>query len=162
MYDMSLRTTNLNLLPILRSLLKEASVSRAAVDLCLSQPATSNALNRLRSLLGDPLLVQVGRSMRLTPRARLLLPLLDEACVRIDALLHEARFNPAETRRTFVIEAADYLELLLGGPLLKIFEEVAPLASLHFTHASGAFRDRATTRRCPDPSDSRPRHTCRA
>ena len=40
----------------------------------LSQPATSQALARLRELLGDPLLVRDGRAMRPTPLAERMAP----------------------------------------------------------------------------------------
>ena len=66
---MNILTFDLNLLRVLDVLLRERNVSRAAERLALSQPAVSNALNRLRDLLDDPLLVRVGRTMQPTPRA---------------------------------------------------------------------------------------------
>ena len=54
---MNIQTFDLNLLRVLDALLRERNVSRAAERLALSQPAVSNALNRLRELLDDPLLV---------------------------------------------------------------------------------------------------------
>ncbi|MBF2967112.1 LysR family transcriptional regulator, partial [Pseudomonas aeruginosa] len=53
---MNIQTFDLNLLRVLDALLRERNVSRAAERLALSQPAVSNALNRLRELLDDPLL----------------------------------------------------------------------------------------------------------
>lgn len=52
---MNIQTFDLNLLRVLDALLRERNVSRAAERLALSQPAVSNALNRLRELLDDPL-----------------------------------------------------------------------------------------------------------
>lgn len=66
---MNIQTFDLNLLRVLDALLRERNVSRAAERLALSQPAVSNALNRLRELLDDPLLVRAGRAMQPTPRA---------------------------------------------------------------------------------------------
>ena len=43
---MLLRSVDLNLIPILRELLKERNVSKAAINLGLSQSATSSALAR--------------------------------------------------------------------------------------------------------------------
>jgi Bacterial regulatory helix-turn-helix protein, lysR family len=60
---MNLNSLDLNLLVALDALLKEASVSRAAMRVGLSQPAASHALQRLRDVLGDPLLVRVGAKM---------------------------------------------------------------------------------------------------
>ena len=69
---MNLKSLDLNLLVALDALLREANVSRAAMRIGLSQPAASHALQRLRDLLGDPLLVRTGARMELTPRAEVL------------------------------------------------------------------------------------------
>lgn len=52
-----------NLLPGLHALLEEASVSRAAARLGLTVPSMSRMLGRLRTTLGDPLLVRAGRAL---------------------------------------------------------------------------------------------------
>ncbi|MGY4411493.1 hypothetical protein ACVWW4_003229 [Bradyrhizobium sp. LB7.1] len=69
---MNLNSLDLNLLTALDALLREASVSRAALRIGLSQPAASHALQRLRDIFGDPLLVRTGARMELTPRAQAL------------------------------------------------------------------------------------------
>lgn len=71
-HTMDLTQFDLNLLPVLRALLEEESVTRAARRLRLSQSATSAALARLRKNLGDELLARSGRGLALTPRARAL------------------------------------------------------------------------------------------
>jgi len=60
---MNLNSLDLNLLVALDALLLEGNVSRAAMRIGLSQPATSHALQRLRDLIGDPLLVRSWRPM---------------------------------------------------------------------------------------------------
>jgi len=130
----SLRSTNLNLLPVLRAVLKRASVSRAADDIGLSQPAVSSALNRLRVIFGDPLLVQVGHGMRLTPRAQRLLPLLDGVCEGIKELLEDSAFVPADAERCFVVAAPDFMGLLLGPLLIAMLDDLAPGISVRFTN----------------------------
>src|SRR6185295_16428455 len=67
LHDRNLSAIDLNLLVILRALLNERHVTRAAQRIGLSQSATSHALARLRELLGDPLLVRSGRALTLTP-----------------------------------------------------------------------------------------------
>src|SRR5947209_12031563 len=69
-HSMNLNSLDLNLLVALDALLREAIVSRAALRIGLSEPALSHALQRLRDLVGDPLLVRVGARMELTPRAQ--------------------------------------------------------------------------------------------
>ena len=66
---MNLNSLDLNLLVALDALLLEANVGRAAMRMGLSQPAASHALQRLRDVIGDPLLVRSGARMELTPRA---------------------------------------------------------------------------------------------
>jgi DNA-binding transcriptional LysR family regulator len=70
---MNLNSLDLNLLVALDALLREASVSRAAMRIGLSQPAASHALQRLRDLIGDPL--RGPARMELTPRHRRCAPL---------------------------------------------------------------------------------------
>jgi hypothetical protein len=65
---MNLAALDLNLLVALDALLLEANVSRAAMRVGLSQPAASHALQRLRDMLGDPLLVRTGARMEPAPR----------------------------------------------------------------------------------------------
>src|SRR5205085_2223010 len=74
---------DLNLLVALNALLSEASVSKAAERLGLSESAMSRTLARLRETTGDELLVRAGRAMVPTPRA---LALRD----RVEALVDEA------------------------------------------------------------------------
>ncbi|MCC2099397.1 MAG: LysR family transcriptional regulator [Hyphomicrobiales bacterium] len=52
MHNQSLRQIDLNLLLVFDAIYSEGSVTAAATRLFLSQPATSNALNRLQSQLG--------------------------------------------------------------------------------------------------------------
>ena len=49
---------DLNLLPVFVALMEERSVTRAAIRLGITQPALSNALNRLRDMLRDPLFIR--------------------------------------------------------------------------------------------------------
>src|SRR4051812_44833894 len=50
-HSMNLKSLDLNLLVALDALLLEGNVSRAAMRIGLSQPATSHALQRLRDLI---------------------------------------------------------------------------------------------------------------
>jgi len=128
----SIRTINLNLLPILQALLREESVAKASVQVGLSQPAMSGALARLRDLLDDPLLVRVGRSMRLTPRAQRMRRQLDQVCGQIELLFERETFDPAIAEHTFVVAAPDYVVYLLSGPLLSRLREHAPGVRIRF------------------------------
>ena len=60
---------DLNLMRVFDALMRERSATRAGDMIGLSQPAVSNALNRLRHALKDELFVRRGNDMVPTPRA---------------------------------------------------------------------------------------------
>lgn len=129
---MSLRTVNLNLLPILRALLRTCSVSQAADLLGLSQGAASNALSRLRATFEDELLVRVGSKMELTPRAVDLMEPTETLCASLEDFFSRPRFNAPELDRTFTVATSDYATFLIAAPLLTTIERIAPNARLRF------------------------------
>ncbi|HVF95411.1 MAG TPA: LysR family transcriptional regulator [Sphingomonas sp.] len=129
---MTLRSINLNLLPILQALLREASVSRAAAAVGMSQPAVSRALAQLRGIIGDPLLVRAGPGFRLSPRAASLRAEVDRVCGEVEGIWRPTTFDPALERREFVIASADYAPLLLLPALLPTLRESAPGVTLRF------------------------------
>lgn len=130
---MNLTELDLNLLVALEALLREASVSRAAERLGLSQPAASHALNRLRTLFGDPLLVRVGQGMELTPRAEALRAPLQDALTQVRAVFEAEQFSPAVSRRRFTLMMPDLAASLLIPPLVDILEAEAPNLRLEIT-----------------------------
>jgi DNA-binding transcriptional LysR family regulator len=129
---MSLRSINLNLIPILRALLQNQSVSRAAVALNLSQPTVSQALAQLREILIDPLLVRTGQRLELTPHARELIGPVEAACEALEAVLKAQSFDARQTRRVFTIAAPDHITALVAPPLLSILSLTAPNVTPHF------------------------------
>ncbi len=66
---MNIRNFDLNLLVIFDALMRERNVSRVADQLALSQPAISNALNRLRSLLDYQQLIRTAQGLQPTALA---------------------------------------------------------------------------------------------
>lgn len=134
---MNISTFDLNLLRVLDALLRERNVSRAAERLSLSQPAVSNALNRLRELLGDPLLVRVGRSMQPTPRALALEAPIRTALAQIEqSLVAGEAFDPARSRQRFSIAVTDYVELICMTRLLERLAVLAPGVQIAISHLS--------------------------
>jgi len=126
-HNPKLAAIDLNLLVALRALLSERHVTRAAQQLGLSQSATSHALNRLRELYDDPLLVRRGRSLELTPRAEALLPQLSRGLAELEGSLRgQAPFVPGQARDRFRVGCADYFQAVLFGPLLSLLQAEAP------------------------------------
>jgi DNA-binding transcriptional LysR family regulator len=123
---MNLASLDLNLLVALDALLLEANVSRAAMRIGLSQPATSHALQRLRDILGDPLLVRVGARMELTPRAQALRAPLAQALDQVRGLFMPDDFDAARSERRFRLMMPDLAVELLMPPLMKRLDAAAP------------------------------------
>lgn len=134
---MLLRRHNLNLLPVLRELLRSRSVARTAQAVGLSQSAVSAALARLRETFDDELLVMVGRRLELTERGRALIEPTERACLEIEDLLRPALFDPATETRSFTISTADYVSYLLAPRIVDDFAAQAPNASVHFIDITG-------------------------
>ena len=123
---MNLNSIDLNLLVALDALLLEANVSRAAMRIGLSQPAASHALQRLRDVLGDPLLVRVGARMELTPRAQGLRGPLAQALDQVRGLFIADDFNAARSERRFRLMMPDLAVELLVPPLMERVTRLAP------------------------------------
>jgi DNA-binding transcriptional LysR family regulator len=114
MTSMNLRTIDLNLLVALDALLAERHVTKAADRVGLSQPAMSNALNRLRAMFGDELLVRTTTGMKPTPRASELAEPLHQVLRQVErVMVSDAGFNPQRSERTFTIRMSDILACLL-------------------------------------------------
>lgn len=121
---MNLSALDLNLLVALDALLIEANVSRAAKRIGLSQPATSHALQRLRTMLSDPLLVRVGARMELTPRALSLRAPLAQTLDQVRGLLTAQSFDAASSQRRFRLMMPDIIaELFLPLLATKVGEQ---------------------------------------
>jgi DNA-binding transcriptional LysR family regulator len=123
---MNLNSLDLNLLVALDALLRDASVSRAAMRIGLSQPAASHALQRLRDLIGDPLLVRSGAQMELTPRAQALRAPLAQALEQVRSLFMPEDFDAPRSERHFRLMMADLVVELLMPPLMAKISRIAP------------------------------------
>ncbi|WP_454787825.1 LysR family transcriptional regulator [Mycolicibacterium lutetiense] len=103
-----LKRVDLNLLVACEALVTERSVTRAAQQLNVGQPAMSATLARLRKLLGDPVLVREGRGYVTTPFAESLLGPIRAILFDIEKVLALCGdFNPAADARTFSLLLAD-------------------------------------------------------
>lgn len=104
-------------------LLREGSVTKAANQLSITQPAMSNGLKRLRDLFKDPLLVRTSDGMTPTKRALELQPTIRDVLSKLESSIQpETEFNPETSTRTFRIMASDYAESTL---LLELIEELS-------------------------------------
>ena len=135
---------DLNLLVSLEALLRERSVTRAAAELGLSQPALSASLARLRRHFGDELLARAGNEYRLTPLANQLKDMSRFALAGVDRVFSsQPHFDPLSSTREFSLLASDYAVAVLGPAIAALLAEEAPRARLRFSPNTPAAVDRA-------------------
>ena len=112
-----LRQADLNLLIVFTVLAEERNVTRAAARLFLSQPAVSRALQRLRDMFHDDLLIRTASGYEPTPKGQRLLQDLATMLPRLDRLMAGGDFDPSTEDATFRIATTDHAAHLLV-PLL--------------------------------------------
>jgi len=133
---------DLNLLVAMDAIFAEKSISRAGERLHLSQSATSGALARLREAFHDPLLVQIGRKMALTPLAEGLVEPVRDFLLQAEAILHKnPAFNPATSTRRFRLMMSDYVETVLMTEALSRIQRLAPGISFELLSNADASSD---------------------
>jgi DNA-binding transcriptional LysR family regulator len=135
---------DLNLLVSLDALLQQRSVTRAAAQMGLSQPALSASLARLRRHFGDELLTRVGNEYRLTPLALQLRDLARAALTGVERVFTaQPEFDPASSTREFSLLVSDYGVAVLGDTVAALLAEEAPHARLRLSANTPASVDRA-------------------
>jgi DNA-binding transcriptional LysR family regulator len=127
---MNFRTLDLNLLRVFDAVMAERNLTRAARNLAMTQSAVSNALRRLRSAMGDELVVRAGYGVAPTPHALAIWPAIREALEALQAVLAPTSFDPAQAECSFVLAMADATATLLVPPLIRSLGSQAPGVSL--------------------------------
>lgn len=132
-----MRPGDLNLLLHFDALMAARSVSRAAEELGISQPAMSAALSRLRRLFNDPLLVREGGVWRPTRKAEDLhgsfRPMLD---LWREVSLPRSEFDPASAHRAINVFATDYVQFTVLGRVAGRLAQDAPGLELRLVPAT--------------------------
>jgi DNA-binding transcriptional LysR family regulator len=124
---MQLKDIDLNLLLVFDRMLAEKRVSAVAASLGLSQPAISNALARLRKLLGDELFLRTARGMEPTPFAlQLAEPVAYAMGALHTALNQQVVFDPATSTRSFTLAMTDIGEIYFTPRLMEVLSVAAP------------------------------------
>lgn len=110
----NMRGIDIAMLRTFDALLRERSVSRAAVRLFLSQPAVSASLKRLRDIFDDPLFVRSSHGVDPTPRALELAPRVEAVLLELQRLLDADReFDPGTSERILRIAGSDHSSRLM-------------------------------------------------
>lgn len=118
---------DLNLLVLFHVVYEERHVTRAAERLNLTPSAVSHGLGRLRRLLNDPLFLRTPKGVAPSARANELAAPVSDIIARAGAVIASAEpFDPARSRRRFVIGAPDAISSVLLTFLLGELERRAP------------------------------------
>lgn len=128
--DVNFRTFDLNLLRVFDEVMAERNLTRAARNLSITQPAVSNALRRLREVLGDELVRRSGAGVEPTPRALALWPTVRDALRQLQHTLAPGEFDASTADTTFLLAMADATAAELIPGLVQIVEKEAPAISL--------------------------------
>lgn len=143
---MHFKQFDLNLLVALDALLEEKNVTRASERLFMSQPAMSGALQRLRERFNDPLLIRVGRSMELTPRAQTLIEPVREILLRVQETIDvEPEFDPRTARRSFIVLMSDFVATVLMPAVIQRITKEAPGIKIEVVMLGGRDHERLET-----------------
>ena len=128
---MDINGLDLNLLKIFRAVYGEGNVSRAAVQVGMTQSAVSNALKRLREQIGDPLFVRTSAGVLPTPVADRLIGPVEEGLRHLGLAVGSLQgFDAATSDHCFRIYVNDLAQLVFLPRLIAHVQEAAP--SLRF------------------------------
>jgi DNA-binding transcriptional LysR family regulator len=123
---------DLHHLQVFDVLLREHSLTRAARELDVTQPALSKTLAQLRRYFDDPLFVRVALRMEPTPKALQLQAPVRAILDRTASLRSgHASFDPRTSHRTFNFCVVDAGLLKLLPPLVNRLSTEAPNVRLH-------------------------------
>lgn len=118
---------DLNLFRVFDAIYRAGSLTEAAKDLHLTQPAVSNALARLREQFDDPLFERRGRGIAPTPLADSIAADVASALLTLQDSLHRGQqFDPATSNRRFVLSMGDPIEFVALPALLRQLRREAP------------------------------------
>jgi DNA-binding transcriptional LysR family regulator len=128
---MNFRQLDLNLLRVLVAIHRTGSVTLAGKALALSQPATSNALARLRDFFADELFVRAPAGLKPTRLCEQLAPAVMAQLSSMESLVtgHE-EFDPAVSRMAWQLSLSDLGEMLFLPELAGELRKQAPDARL--------------------------------
>lgn len=128
---MNLNKIDLNLFAVFDAIYTAGSLTRAAEVLCITQPAVSNSLSRLRSLTNDPLFVRAGHNMVPTPIAQNMIVPARQALQLLHTCVQERQtFDPSLSEKVFNFASHDILEASIMPRLFIRLQEVAPNLSV--------------------------------
>tara|TARA_Y100000022_G_C13233247_1_gene368483 strand:- start:259 stop:1152 length:894 start_codon:yes stop_codon:yes gene_type:complete len=135
---MNIKNFDLNLLVVFKTLYEERNVTKASKKIGITQPAMSNALNRLRYLVKDELFIRGPKGMRPTPRANELSSPIQTALNNLELSLSSINFDPKTTKKLYKISISDDVAPLILPNLINFLEKESPNSSLRIRSEQGS------------------------
>ena len=135
---MNIKNFDLNLLVVFKTLYEERNVTKASKKIGITQPAMSNALNRLRYLVKDELFIRGPKGMRPTPRANELASPIQTALNDLELSLSSINFDPRTTKKLYKISISDDVAPLILPNLINFLEKESPNSSLRIRSEQGS------------------------
>ncbi|GGW89522.1 LysR family transcriptional regulator [Alteromonas halophila] len=124
---MNLNRIDLNLFAVFDAIYTAGSLTKAADVLCITQPAVSNSLARLREMLNDPLFVRTGHSMTPTPVAQnIIVPARQALSLLRKSVQESQKFDPLSAEKAFNFASRDLLEVVILPRLMAKLQTKAP------------------------------------
>ena len=118
-----------NLFPVFVEIMRHRNVSKAAAALSMTQPATSNALARLRHQFGDPLFIRASHGVIPTQLATDIAADMEHHVEQLKILTQKQSKQEIDLsliKRRFRIIAQDMEEYLILPALISRLEKTAP------------------------------------
>lgn len=135
---MRVNRLDLNQLLVLDAVLTHRSVSRAAAQVHLSQPAVSASLAKFRTYFGDPIVVPRGNALALTPFAESLIEPVRDLLMQAKALsMRRPHQDASRLERHVTLVASDYVQSILLVPMMARAALEAPGLSFEVRSISG-------------------------
>jgi DNA-binding transcriptional LysR family regulator len=130
-HAVNFRQLDLNLLRVLCAVHRSGSVTEAGRQLALSQPATSNALARLRRSFDDALFVRSPTGLHPTRLAQRIVPVVAAHLRELEeALVSGEPFEPASGRVHWRLSLSDLGEMMFLPPLAQALLSESPGSQL--------------------------------
>ena len=125
---MDFRNFDLNLLQVLEAVDRTRSVTRAARELHLTQPAVSKRLNHLRRIFHDPLFLRTTAGMDSTATAKALVRPIRKSFESLRKVVeYPDTFDPMKLNRTFRLHMNDVGQMVILPKVVTWSTQAAPL-----------------------------------
>ena len=133
---------DLNLLRVFEVIYREGSLTQAAKQLCITQPAVSHCLMRMKEQFGEPLFVRSGKGMVPTELAKRMSPDIHRALDFVRQAVNRTQgFEPERDLEEVTIAMNDVVE-----PVLLPSMKLALLAAAPQLNVASVRLDRANLR----------------